>query len=81
MIHYYDWEGNYKMVAIAAGRTWLVDASTNMAEFAERCHSEWGYLPSITSVVLVDQEFFERWKDAYQAKGYLMCSSEQGGVM
>ena len=80
MVHYYDWIGNCKLVTIANGpRTWLVDENTSMDEWASRCSLEWGYMPNITAVVLVSQEFFEEWKDTYSGKGYLMCSDEQGG--
>lgn len=76
-IHYYDWPGNYKLVAIQAGpRCFLVDDGTDMDTFAHRLYHEWGCMPSITNVSLVSPEWYEEWKEIYRGKGYLMESSE-----
>ena len=79
-LHYYDWQGNYKLVAIQAGpRCFLVDESIDLNTFSSRLYHEWGYMPSITNVMLVSEEWYEEWKDLYRGKGYLMESADEGG--
>lgn len=80
-IHYYDWPGNYKLVTISSGRTLLVDQDVDMSTFAQRLYHEWGYLPSISAVILVSEEFFEEWKTIYGAKGLFMASSDAGSAL
>lgn len=78
-MEYYDWPGNYKIVSLNNNRSWLVDANTDIDTFSERVYVEWGYMPFIVNVVLVSEEWYEHWKDRFNAKGYLMASDDAGG--
>lgn len=77
-VRYHDWYGRYKLADIG-GYSALVGPNAGPMETADWWVRVIGKRPDIRNVYEVDEEFYNRFRGEYEAKGLFYDGGEGGG--